>query len=83
MLMPGRALRSKIDQQPAPPAGDEHTGCHDDPQPVELRPAEHLLERAAPDPLPDHAAYVAGGRGLRVDQRGLVLCEHAAGGAQR
>ena len=82
MLELGRPLRGQVDEQPAAAARHEDAGRDHDPEPVELRPAEHLLERESGDAGVDHPAYVVGVGGLGLDQGGLLLGEHAAGGPE-
>jgi hypothetical protein len=50
---------------------------------VELRPAQHLLERLTRHPPPDQRVELGRRPGLRQQQAGLVLREHAPRRAQR
>ena len=82
---PGRLVSQRdggVDQELAAAAGNEHPGVHEDPQAVELGPPDHLLERQAADPpLDQRVEFGRAARGL-CEQPGLILREHAAGGAQ-
>ena len=71
-----------LDQRLGPATRDEHTRGDRDPQPVELRPPEHVLERFTGHP-PRHQSVESDRRpGLRQEQPCLVLGEHAPRGAQ-
>ena len=61
---PGGAASGErpVDQELGAAAGHEHAGRHRDPQPAELRPARHVLERLAGDPAADHRLELGGRR---------------------
>jgi hypothetical protein len=71
-----------LDEELAAAPRHEHPGFHEDPQPAELRPADHQLERqAAGPPFDERVELGRAARGGR-EQPGLVFGEDAPGGAQ-
>src|SRR3954469_1932561 len=71
-----------LDQQLRTAPGDEHPGCHSDPQAPELRPPQQVLQRLAGDAA-SHETLQPGRRSrLGHQQAGLVLGEDAPGGAE-
>ena len=69
-------------QQLGAPPGHEHAGVQGDPQPAELRPADHLLQRVTRAACRDHPGELVGTVGRADQQVGLVLGEHAPGRPQ-
>jgi hypothetical protein len=71
-----------FDEELAAAPRHEHPRVYEDPQPAELRPADHYLERQAAGPPFDEQVELGwAARGGR-EQPGLVFGEDAPGGAQ-
>jgi hypothetical protein len=75
----GRFARQQLGSAPR----HEHRGIDRDAQAAELRPAEHLFERKAAGPLPDHAVELVRRGGLGDEHPRLFLGKDAARQPQR
>ena len=71
-----------VDECIAAVPGNEDPRSHDDVDAVELRPAQHLLQRRTRLARGDHAVEIGVRGRVGDEQSSLVLGEHAAGGPQ-
>jgi hypothetical protein len=79
----GQVPHGRPHEQPAALPRHENPVGHGDSQPVELDPADQVLQRGARDPGPDQSSQLRRAGRRRQQQLRLLLGEHAAGAAQR
>ena len=73
----GAGLLGELDQEHRPLARHEHPPVDGDPQPPELDPPEHVLQRRPGDPVGDQPLEVGHVAGGVLEQGGLLLGVHA------
>jgi hypothetical protein len=71
-----------LDEELAAAARNEDAGAHGYPQPAELGPPNHLLDRQAGGAPVHHDVELGWGRSRAAQQPRLILGEDAAGGAE-